>query len=162
MERLPIPDRPDLEPIFPTPPELEAVRAILAAGDPITTLPDGVSLAVNDDGVADSLSGGDGNDDLYLGDGDTGTGGAGADDFVLLDGEAADLALILDYDAQEDALIYVYDEGEPEPMISVTDNGDGTHTIEADGAAVAVVTASSLSVSNIMLVERGSGSGYAV
>lgn len=107
-----------------------------------------------DDGEADTLDGGDGDDMLIGGAGDTMTGGEGQDLFVLLDSAGVDPATITDYDAAEDALVVQYENGQPEPMLELTENEDGTQTLSADGVAIAVLNASSLSTSDILLVQR--------
>ena len=63
-----------------------------------------------DDGAADFLNGGNGDDLLVLGAGDHGSGGAGADVFALGQwlGEGG-FATITDYDAAEDRIVLVYD-----------------------------------------------------
>lgn len=114
-----------------------------------------VGREVEDDGDPDTLDGGDGDDALLGGSGDTMTGGTGADLFVLLDGAGVDPASITDYDPDEDALVCQYDGSQPEPALELTDNGDGTQTLTADGIAIALLNASSLSVSDIALVPRG-------
>jgi hypothetical protein len=105
------------------------------------------------------MDGGRGDDALFVGDGDTATGGDGMDDFFLLDGDAVDPATITDFDLAQDALIYVYDAGTTPPMLELTDNGDGTQTLSADNAAVAVLAASGLTVNDVVLFERGSQPG---
>ncbi|GLS87335.1 hypothetical protein GCM10010873_23090 [Cypionkella aquatica] len=98
---------------------------------------------------ADTLAGGDGNDTLIIGHGDTASGGAGADRFVLesqwADGTAA--ATITDYSADNDALELHYQPQfdanniEIAPVVSVQQAADGTSTaISLDGVVVANVT----------------------
>lgn len=115
---------------------------------------DNVDTDLADDGAADTLDGGDGDDVLIGGAGDTLTGGTGEDLFVLLDSAGVDPATITDYDAAEDALVVQYENGQPEPMLDLTENEDGTQTLTADGVVIAVLNASSLSTSDILLVQR--------
>ena len=75
--------------------------------------------------------------------------------FFLRCGEQADPARILTFDAAEDSLITVYEAGTRAPVISVTDNGDGTHMVAADGVPVARVAAATLSPDDIALYEQG-------
>lgn len=101
-----------------------------------------------DDG-ADTLLGGNGDDQLHLAGGDIGTGGTGADSFLLYDpqdsGTSAD---ITDYDAAEDMVGVVYkpsndpDTGLPfEPIVSVVANDDNTAGIvSVNGVEIARIT----------------------
>ncbi|HBS50715.1 MAG TPA: hypothetical protein DEA05_11840, partial [Rhodobacteraceae bacterium] len=87
---------------------------------------------------------------------DIGLGGAGEDTVFMLQGESTDPARVTDYTAAEDALIYVY-EGAEEPEIEITDNGDGTYDILADGAVLAVVRSdATLTADMITLYSTGS------
>ncbi|MFZ1480220.1 MAG: calcium-binding protein, partial [Paracoccaceae bacterium] len=89
------------------------------------------------------LNGGDGDDTLTLGAGDHGTGGAGADDFILSQwlGEGG-FATIADYQAGEDQIVVVYDpatHADPELTLAPVD-GTSDVTILLDGAPVGLVT----------------------
>ncbi len=97
----------------------------------------------------DHLFGGIGNDSLLLGIGDEGTGGDGADTFIIdqaVIGEGT--STINDFTAGEDILQIEYDQetdpitGDPvEPTVTVTNFADGTGaTILINGVAVAEVT----------------------
>lgn len=112
------------------------------------------SMDVTDDQTADSLSGGEGSDLLFVGGEDSAEGGEDADTFALLDGEAADPARIMDFDAAEDALVYIHDADTPAPELELTENEDGTHSLNADGEVVALLSASALRVEDVVLVER--------
>ena len=72
--------------------------------------------------------------------------------------EDEDLAEILDYDPEEDAIVYIYDEGMPEPELTLTENEDGTQTLSADGAEVAIIASAAvgLTVEDITLLEQSS------
>ncbi|MFC3616623.1 calcium-binding protein [Lutimaribacter marinistellae] len=140
--------------------ELTATRASLQAGDPLT-LPAGLSPEITGDEQADEVNGGAGDDVLFLAGLDQATGGEGADEFVLL-GNGTEVVMINDYDDGEDALVYVYDAGEDEPVLDLTDNGDGTQTLTANGEPAAVVAAASVSLDNVMLVQRGTENAYQV
>ncbi|MFK7753840.1 MAG: calcium-binding protein [Sedimentitalea sp.] len=106
-----------------------------------------------DDQQSDTLSGGFGNDILYVGDGDIATGDGGQDSFVLLDGDSTAVAEITDFDTDQDALIYVQESGAPTPLLALTDNQDGTQTLSADDIAVAVITSATLTIEQISIVE---------
>lgn len=95
------------------------------------------------EGDVDHLNGGDGDDVLWLGPGDFGHGGEGADTFNLaqwLDAGAGSVSTITDYDASEDSIVVVYDPLTHEsPEISVQP-GEGTEvSILLDGHVVARV-----------------------
>jgi len=102
------------------------------------------------------MNGGGGDDELYIGNGDAVTGGEDQDASVLLDSDDTTVAEITNFNLDEDAMIYVYDAGTPEPALILVDNGDGTQTLAADGIGVAVVAAPSLGVDDVILFERGS------
>ena len=140
--------------------ELSAMRDI-AAADGDADLPDGVGYAVTDDGDADTISGANGDDTLILGDGDSALGGDGEDLFYLLGGVYVDPAQLMDFDAADDTLTYVHDAGTPQPTLALTDNGDGTQTLTADGNPVAVLnTAAGLALGDIAFYERGSDPSF--
>ncbi len=139
--------------------ELVALREALQAGDGVD-FPDDAQPNVVDDNAADTLDGGRDDDVLFVGDGDKATGGTGTDTFYLLDGDGVDAATITDFEAGEESLIYVYDEGAEAPEISFADNGDGTQTMSADGEEVAVLhAAETLTQDDVILYERGSEPG---
>lgn len=90
----------------------------------------------------DTLDGGDGDDELWLAGGDSGTGGAGADGFVTdYRGDHNDgVANITDYDASEDQIylmVETYAEGE-EPEVTQSVDGED-RIISVDGVEVARV-----------------------
>ena len=141
--------------------ELAALRDATLSGEG-ANLPPGVDYRAGDDGDADVLDAGPGDDMLMFGRGDMATGGPGDDLFYLLGGIAADPAQVMDFDGAEDRLIYVHDEGTPEPALSLTDNGDSTQTLVADGETVAVLAATGLTAEDILFYERGSEPGFVV
>jgi Ca2+-binding RTX toxin-like protein len=124
---------------------------------PLTTeelqgLRDGVSLTdiiplittLEDDGDADTLDGGNGDDVLLFGAGDSATGGAGDDIFtVFADAAGAPTgpATIEDYTSDDDAiLLYFQTEADAEGAdITVDEDGDDA-VISIDGEEVARVT----------------------
>ena len=106
------------------------------------------------------LNGGGGDDSILVGAGDIVSAGDGADEIVLGDwlgaGEAAE---ILDYSAEDDSLVLVWDDGSAnseEPSITLsldTDEYDAAQTIfMLDGAVVAMVNGTALTVADIALI----------
>lgn len=91
----------------------------------------------------DTLDGGAGNDTLFLGDGDTGTGGTGADTFSIF--EIADpdeeAAIVTDFDPEEDhlRLHYLPEENEDDlPVVAMTYAPDSDTTdLMVDGQVIA-------------------------
>jgi len=104
----------------------------------------------------DILNGGGGDDILIGAAGDQATGGDGNDLFMAYDSGGTEAMIVNDYDAEDDGLAVIYDAGGEEPVISVTDNGEGVYTVLADGAPVAVVasTEAAITATDVMLVER--------
>lgn len=126
----------------------------LRAGIPVT-LWDNWYLSRDDDGAADTLDGGDGNDYLFVNDGDTAIGGNGADQFYLLDDdESNETALIADFNVTEDVLLYVHDEGTAQPALTLVDNNNGSQTLFADGAPVSVIVSAGLNLNDIFYFSR--------
>jgi len=118
---------------------------------------------LSDDGN-DTLSGGDGNDALHLGGDDQGTGGAGADNFLLYDpGDSGTIAEVTDYNADDDVIGVVYtpttdpDTGDPVvPSLSVSTNDEGTiGFIALDGVEIArIIGGQDLTVGDIALIAQ--------
>ncbi|MEY8842729.1 hypothetical protein AB9K41_27170, partial [Cribrihabitans sp. XS_ASV171] len=102
------------------------------------TLPAGYDPSYTDDGAPDVMDGGDGDDAILSGDGDTVTGGAGADAFSHIGlGEA--VATFTDFDPAEDMFVVEWtDSDAPDPMLVLTDNADGSQTLSANGTDLAV------------------------
>ena len=95
-----------------------------------------------DDAAVDFVNGGAGGDQLYLGAGDYGSGGTGADAFVVQGLLAGDpVARITDYDAAEDRLVLQYDSAvHDRPLVTIqTEDGSSDSTILLDGVEVAYV-----------------------
>ena len=109
------------------------------------------------DTAADILDGGQGDDLLFVGAGDTATGGGGMDEFVLMQNNSGEVAEITDYDNQDDILVYYYPEGTAEPDIEVSEDADGNATILQDGEQIAVLTGVAMADVTIALLESGSG-----
>jgi Ca2+-binding RTX toxin-like protein len=93
-----------------------------------------------DQDAGDTLSGGEGDDHLFLGRGDIGTGGEGADIFESgsFIGEGGDAAVVTDFNPAEDRIQLSVDlEASPNPEVEVVDFADGTGAdILVDGTVV--------------------------
>ena len=103
----------------------------------------------------DFLNGGDGDDTLRLGAGDYATGGAGADWFELSDLAPGDaIANIADYNANEDALVVVFDPVlHPDPQLSLetAENTDDV-VVLLDGVPLAMVAGGAgMTVADLLL-----------
>ncbi len=72
-----------------------------------------------------------------LGEGDIGSGGSGNDAFEI--GEWVDdennVPAIIDFNPNDDVLVVRYQDGTPEPTITVNEE-DGEHNVYADGRLV--------------------------
>ncbi len=101
---------------------------------------------------ANVLIGGSGNDELLLGEGDTGTGGEGRDIFKIGDWVDENAPLITDFNANEDVLSVLYQDGQPSPTISIERSGGETQVL-ANGVVMARITgdATGLDVSDVIL-----------
>lgn len=113
---------------------------LLVAGPGDDTLDgdDGNDTLIGNDGRADAgslryLNGGRGEDLLHLGGGDVGSGGSGADLFVLNPGNGP--AQIMDLTA-EDQLVLEYPASDPPPEITYRSGAQGLLVL-ADGAVLA-------------------------
>jgi Ca2+-binding RTX toxin-like protein len=109
--------------------------------------------AMGADDSADILDGGAGDDLLFVGAGDTATGGGGMDEFVILQNTSGDVAEVTDYDSADDALIYYYPEGTTEPAIDVSEDGDGNATILQDGVQIVTLTGVAMADVEIAVME---------
>lgn len=101
---------------------------------------------------ANVLNGGDGDDRLLLGEGDTATGGEGRDLFQVGKWVNENAPLITDFDASEDILSIVYDDEQPTPTITIERSGGETQVL-ANGVTLARITgdAPGLNVSDVAL-----------
>ncbi|WP_299370074.1 calcium-binding protein [uncultured Tateyamaria sp.] len=123
------------------------LRALLDGADVDDLFPDETSplAEMRDDGAADTLAGGNGNDLLILGAGDEATGGRELDAFaVIADQDDSDLgpAVINDFNspAGEGIALYFRADETVEPSdISVSDDGDDA-LVSYDGEVLARVT----------------------
>jgi Ca2+-binding RTX toxin-like protein len=97
----------------------------------LTDLRDGGSLEeinggieMRDDSIGNILRGGDGDDDLIIGSGDTAAGGTGADTFHLMSEQVnASEATIVGYDS-DDAITVIVDDASEDADITVSDDGE--------------------------------------
>lgn len=107
---------------------------------------------------ADTVNGGDGNDVLITDAGDTVTGGAGADQFGMINrvlGE--DVQVVTDFDPVEDALTVLVEHGLPEDVtLNLVTTSSGTDTgVEVNGMLQAIlqgVTPDQLDAASIVAV----------
>jgi len=139
--------------------ELGALGEDFADGfDSIELDPDPVNTDTNgprsDDEAPDMLFGGDGDDLLVAGAGDEATGGDGDDVFVLINDPGGDLTVINDFENGADQLVYLYNEAEGEPVLSLEDNADGSQTLLAEEQELATVINAQLTLRDIMLLPR--------
>ncbi len=113
--------------------------------------------AGNDNDDADFLNGGGGDDSILVGAGDIVTAGEGTDEIVLGDwlssGEAAE---ILDYSADDDSIVLVWDDsgeqGEPQITLSADPDDINQTLVMLDGAVVATVNGTDLLPGDIALI----------
>jgi Ca2+-binding RTX toxin-like protein len=86
---------------------------------------------------ANVLYGGDGNDSLLLGEGDTAFGGSGNDEFEVGSWveDEENVPVVQDFNAAEDILCVQYLEGTEEPSITLGSDGEET-LVYADGQLV--------------------------
>ncbi len=108
-----------------------------------------------DDQTADVLDGGAGDDILILGDGDTGTGGEGADRFEIIGSSlataptsdpagnptAGEAVVITDFDVAEDVFVYTHDANAPVTEVNVGQSADNANNLEisVNGELVAIL-----------------------
>ncbi len=88
-----------------------------------------------DDGEADTLSGGEGDDELNLGNDDIATGGEGADTFVR-EVSMTSRALVTDFDAAEDLIVVQHESDTPPTLETQTIASDGVILEFSDGSRI--------------------------
>ena len=117
---------------------------------------DAATAALDDIDDADFLNGGSGDDTIIAGNADIVTAGDGADDIVVGDWiEAGAAASILDFNADDDNILLVYDDAEDVPNITVqaSPSDPTTAQVMMDGLAVAnVFNAADLAASDVVLM----------
>lgn len=101
---------------------------------------------------ANVLNGGSGYDQLLLGEGDTATGGEGRDTFQVGEWVEENAPLITDFNADEDVLSILYENGQPSPTITIERSDDETQVL-ANSIVVARITgdAAGLDASDVIL-----------
>ena len=93
-----------------------------------------------DNAQADILVGGAGDDSLFIGGNDEVTAGTGNDSIHAgLWMESGEVAVINDFKAGEDVVVYTYDEAAPEPSVSFDENEDKDALIQIDGETILVL-----------------------
>jgi Ca2+-binding RTX toxin-like protein len=129
-----------------------ALRSLLDASTNVTGIefPDGTNFAAFDDGIADVLNGGDGEDDFLLGATDTGIGGAGEDSFFVAqpqeiteDGTSRAPAQITDFNPDEDDLILIANSARDSHDIQILENEDNTRSVMLNGQISVILNAGS-------------------
>lgn len=118
---------------------LDGLSRSLETSDFLIDQPTSGFLSVQEptESEANALYGGDGDDAILLGEGDTATGGDGDDTFSVafwVD-DAANAPLITDYDEEFDAIEIEYPASEPAPTITLGNDSDST-LVFADGGLV--------------------------
>lgn len=112
----------------------------------LRNLPDGQDLVFpnfridgGDDGAPDILDGGDQNDALVLGSGDSGTGGTGSDDFIVGDWvTAGNPATITDFESGHEAIrVLVENPATVSAPTAIPGDGPGHVRLVLDGEVIA-------------------------
>ena len=98
-------------------------------------VPFGGTINSQDDGAADTLLGGEGDDRLNLENTDVATGGAGADTFVRL-ATMSERALVTDFDTSEDVVVVEHQSDEPPTLERQTIATDGVILELSDGSRI--------------------------
>lgn len=132
--------------------DLKSLRDGAALAD-LLGVSDETALTITDDGDADSLFGGDGDDTLIIGAGDTARGDGGMDTFVVMEDQAeGGPATIEPIEAGETIAILARDDG-TDPEVTVEAEGeDGL--VFLDGVLVARVQGgAALEASDIVLLD---------
>jgi hypothetical protein len=95
----------------------------------------GGTINSQDDGAADTLLGGEGDDRLNLENTDVATGGAGADTFVRL-ATMSERSLVTDFDTSEDVVVVSHQSDEPPTLERQTIATDGVILELSDGSRI--------------------------
>ena len=120
----------------------EQLGALRDGASIVDIIPDSTTLA--DDGDADTLDGGNGDDVLLFGAGDLAIGGAGDDIFTVFAdaaGSETGTATVDDYTSGEDAMVVYFQTGTQADAAEITVEDDGDDAvISVDGEELARVT----------------------
>ncbi|MEO0891585.1 MAG: calcium-binding protein [Pseudomonadota bacterium] len=118
----------------------------------------GLSETGEDDGVVDYLNGGEGDDLITAGANDIVTAGEGADTIQFGEWNTdAGPAEVLDFEAEQDSLVVLYEPGTEEPEIDVEQDAENSelYRVMADGQLIAQVhSAAPITPSNISLIAQ--------
>ncbi len=97
-------------------------------------------ISQRDDLVADRVFGDGGDDDLYLGDADTGIGGTGADEFFISPESGTNTAAVIsDFEPGTDEIVVQFATGAAAPVITFQTVGPDEQVL-ANGTVVATVS----------------------
>jgi hypothetical protein len=78
-----------------------------------------------------------------------------APDPIMIKGSAVDPGELIEFDSDTEALVLTKAFGAPDPTLGLTDNGNGTRTLTADGKVVAMISSPDLTEADIVFLERG-------
>ena len=145
----------------------EDAEASDVQSDPLNTPAEALpSAKIIDLDGGDYLNGGGGDDTILTGKDDTVAGGAGADEIILGDWiTAGHQAQIMDYEPQEDSLLFVWDDSdaeaeEPEVRLAPDPDNDGQLQVWMGDSVVAQVAGTDpLEDANIALIPLSAMSG---
>ncbi len=130
--------------------DLTDLRSYLDSGH--STFAPNFPLQFVDDGEADRLDAGDGDDIIVAGGNDVILSGDGADDIYVLDGAGENPAIIEDFNATMDEILFYKNAGDPDPDFALAANDNGSQTLFADGQPFVVIQGSTASLTNIRAV----------
>jgi len=133
--------------------------AELRDGAPLADLMDanGEGFDLREDTFSDELFGGNGNDQLFLGDLDRATGGAGNDTFNLVANENADgPARILDFDPSRDSVTVVVEDVDNAEVTIETAGEDAIVRINGDVLARVTGAADTFTAADVAILSEAS------
>jgi len=119
-----------------------------------------LEIDLREDDRMDTLRGGQGDDQIFVGNGDMATGGGNADTFHLMFddvNEPDNLAQITDYTPDEDSLTVIFDAPLEVTEVTIEDRGDDA-VVVANGQPLAVVSgaAGTLSAEDVSILTEDS------
>ncbi len=74
---------------------------------------------------------------------------------IMLRGALVDPTELIEFDSDTEALVLTKAVGAPDPTLGMTDNGNGTRTLVADGRVVATIASDTVTEDDIVFIERG-------